>query len=129
MKKVSVSLDEDHVALLDGRQEDGSASSRSEALRQLLDEYEELRTECDELRTECERLRNRRDELRNQLQARGDVEEKVETLVERTETQDDALRETLEWSRAGLVTRTKWRLFGRSSPNGDEPDGDGQQVR
>ena len=119
MKKVSVSLTEEHVDLLDERKEDGSASSRSEALRQLLDEYEELRTECEELRTECERLRNRRDELRNQLQARGEVEEKVETLVEKTERQEDALAEALKnqqeirrEQRAGVVTRARRWLFG-----------------
>ena len=112
MKKVSVSLREEHVERLDERQEDGSASSRSDAVREILDEYEELRKECEDLRTECERLRNRRDELRNQLQARGDVEEKVETLVERTERQDDALARVLERQEEGLVGRWKRKLFG-----------------
>ena len=108
MKKVSVSLREEHVDRLDERQDEGTASSRSDALRGILDEYEDLRTECDELRTECERLRNRRDELRNQLQARGDVEEKVE----RTERQDDALAQVLERQEEGLVGRWKRKLFG-----------------
>jgi len=118
MKKVSVSLREEHVDRLDERQEEGSASSRSDAVREILDEYEELRTECEELRTECERLRTRRDELRNQLQARGDVEEKVETLVERTERQDDALARVLERQEEGLVGRWKRKLFG--TPNDED---------
>jgi len=118
MKKVSVSLREEHVERLDERQEEGSASSRSDAVREILDEYEDLRTECEELRTECESLRNRRDELRNQLQARGDVEEKVETLVERTERQDDALARVLERQDEGLVGRWKRKLFG--TPNDED---------
>jgi len=124
MKKMSVSLREDHVDRLDELQEEGSASSRSEAVREILDEYEELTTECEELRTECERLRNRRDELRDQLQARGDVEEKVETLVERTERQDDALAQVLEKQEEGLVGRWKRKLFGASDDAVEEDESD-----
>lgn len=95
MKKVSVSLQEEHVDRLDDREESGDAGSRSEALRQILDEYEELRTECDELRTECEELRtrienreDRVDELEEQLARRSQVEEKVDTLAKRVEDDD-----------------------------------------
>jgi Arc/MetJ-type ribon-helix-helix transcriptional regulator len=118
MKKVSVSLREDHVDRLDERQDEGTASSRSDAIREILDEYEDMSIECEELRTECEQLRNRRDELRRQLQERGDVEEKVETLVERTERQDDALARVLERQEEGLVGRWKRKLFG--TPNDED---------
>jgi len=102
-----------------------SDASRSEVVRDLL----QLGIEHDELQTELGRKDAKIRELRNQLQERGNVEEKVDTLVERTEGHDDALREAVEssrdareWSRAGLVTRTKWRLFGRPSTNGDRRD-------
>jgi DNA repair exonuclease SbcCD ATPase subunit len=114
MRKVSVSLREEHIEILDRRQDEEDAGSRSEAVRDIFDEYEGLRQECEELRNECERLRNRRDELRNQLQAREEkVEEKVETLVERTERQDDALAQVLEQQQQGVVTRARRWLFGK----------------
>jgi Arc/MetJ-type ribon-helix-helix transcriptional regulator len=95
MKKVSVSLEEQHVDRLDERVDDGEAGSRSEAVRQILDGYEELHTECEELRTECERLRtrveareDRVDDLEEQLARRSQVEEKVDTLAKRVEDDD-----------------------------------------
>jgi chromosome segregation ATPase len=95
MKKLSVSLDDRHVDLLDGRQDRDEIDSRSEALRRILDEYEDLRTECDEFRTECEDLRTRLearedriDQLEEQLARRSQVEEKVDTLAKRV--QEDA---------------------------------------
>ena len=112
MKRLTISVTERQYYRIRARVRSGEADSKSDAVRGILDEYEELRKECEDLRTECERLRNRRDELRNQLQARGDVEEKVETLVERTERQDDALARVLERQEEGLVGRWKRKLFG-----------------
>lgn len=96
MKKVSVSLQEEQVNRIESRVKSGDAGSRSEALRQILDENERLRTECEELRTECEELRtrvgnreDRVDELEEQLARRSQVEEKVDTLAKRVK-EDDA---------------------------------------
>jgi predicted nuclease with TOPRIM domain len=83
MKKVSVSLRPDQIDLLADRPEE----SRSEALRAILDEYEELRTECEELHTRCERLENEK-----------------RTLLERNAEQ--RRRE------AGLLERARWWAFG-----------------
>lgn len=95
MKKVSVSIEEEHDELLDGLQEDGDATSRSDALRQILDEYDDLRTECEDVRTECEELRTRLesreqriDQLEEQLARRSQVEEKVDVLAKRVEDRD-----------------------------------------
>jgi Arc/MetJ-type ribon-helix-helix transcriptional regulator len=92
MKKLSVSIEEDHVGRLDELQEDGDATSRSDALRHILDEYEEMRTEYDELRTVCEDLHTqlesreeRIDQLEEQLARRSQVEEKVDVLARRVE--------------------------------------------
>jgi Arc/MetJ-type ribon-helix-helix transcriptional regulator len=57
MKKLSVSLEPKHVDRLDDRQGEGDVSSRSAAVREILDEYESLRTECEDLRDECDNLR------------------------------------------------------------------------
>jgi predicted nucleic acid-binding Zn-ribbon protein len=95
MKKVSVSLEESQVTLLEERREDLDANSRSETLRKILEEYEDLHTECEELRSECEDLRTRLDnredrieELEEQLARRSQVEEKVDTLAKRVEDED-----------------------------------------
>lgn len=88
MKKVSVSIEPEHIELLDERQDDGDAGSRSEAVREILDEYEDMRTECEDLRTECEDLRTRLenredriDELEEQLRRRSQIENEVEELA------------------------------------------------
>ncbi|XGI84780.1 ribbon-helix-helix protein, CopG family (plasmid) [Halorutilales archaeon Cl-col2-1] len=120
MKKVSVSLTEDQLERLDVRQDEGDASSRSEALRQILDEYEDLRQEYEDLRKECERLENRRDELRNQLQARGNVEAKVDELAEHQERQDKALAQVLEEQRRGVLGRAKVWLLGESRDDDED---------
>lgn len=97
MKKLSVSLESDHVDRLDERQADGDAASRSAALRDILDEYEALRTECEGLRTECDELRTRLEQretrieqLEEQLARRSQVEEKVDTLARRVEDRERA---------------------------------------
>jgi metal-responsive CopG/Arc/MetJ family transcriptional regulator len=132
MKTLTLKIDEDTVDELDEETDERGYSSRSEYLREIIDarheadevraEYEEL---LDELRQELDQAEARADDLRNQLEARqANVEETAEELVEKQERQDEVLSETLEWARAGLLTRTKWRLFGRTSTNGDIPDGD-----
>ena len=103
MHKVSVSLGDKHLERLDGRQERNGVGSRSAAIRDMLDEYVEMRTECEDLRTECEDLRtecedlrsrldareDRIDELEEQLARRSQVEEKVDVLAEKVEHQDE----------------------------------------
>jgi predicted nucleic acid-binding Zn-ribbon protein len=100
MKKVSVSIRQEQYDTLVERQESGDAGSFSEALRQVLDEYEAVREECEDLRTECEELQTRLearedrvDDLEEQLRRRSNVEEKVDELaleVQETRTSSDA---------------------------------------
>lgn len=78
MKKVSVSIDESHDELLEERQDAGDATSRSDALRRILDEYEDLRTR---LESREERVA----ELEEQLRRRSQVEEKVDVLAKRVD--------------------------------------------
>jgi chromosome segregation ATPase len=104
MKKVSVSVRERHVDLLEERPEE----SRSEALRAVLDEYEDLRTECEELRTRCERLENEKQTLLEQREEHGE-------LVRYVQEERSAEQRRRE---AGLVTRAKWWAFGM--PEEDE---------
>lgn len=120
MKKVSVSLDEDHLDRLNERQETGEADSRSAALREILDEYEDLRTDVGDLRTECENLRTRLesreariDELEEQLTERSRVEEKIEALPDRIRdsmTYQERRQRLLD--EASLAQRAKWKVTG-----------------
>jgi chromosome segregation ATPase len=121
MKKVSVSLEHDHVARLDDLQEEGDVSSRSAALRQILDEYERLRTEYEELHTECEELRTRLDaredridQLEEQLGRRSQIEEKVDVLAKRVEESQLTYAEKRQRmiDRASIAERLRWRVTG-----------------
>lgn len=95
MKKLSVSMKKDHVKRIDEKKEADQITSRSEAVRRILSEYDDLRTECEDLRTECEELRDRLDsredrikELERQLAQRSQIEEKVDVLANRVERQE-----------------------------------------
>ena len=113
MQKVSVSLREEHIDKLDAIEEAGDADSRSEALRQILDEYDQVREECETLRTECDRLRNRRDELRNQLREANRTNDQVEELVEYVEAEKSLRDRREERLSAPAWRRAKWWLLGR----------------
>jgi DNA repair ATPase RecN len=121
MKKVSVSLDPDHVDRLNERQEEGDVSSRSAALRGVPDEYEQARTEYEDLRTECEELRTRLDaredridELESQLASRSQIEEKADVLAKRVEESQLTYAEKRQRmiDPASLSKRLRWRVTG-----------------
>ena len=118
MQKISLSLRDRDVERLRDRVETDRCTSKSEAMRQLLDEYDEtveelgsLRTKYEDMREEyesrlddkdkeLERKEAQLDELRRQLQARGSVEDKVDELVEKKKSD----------RRGGLMARV-WRLI------------------
>ena len=120
MKKVSVSLTEDHLVVIDERHETDQAGSRSEAVRQIIDEYEQLQGECEELRTESETLRTRLEQredrindLEEQLAHRSQIEEKIEGLPDKirdeetyTEKRQRMLDQASPWE------RMKWKVTG-----------------
>jgi predicted RNase H-like nuclease (RuvC/YqgF family) len=120
MEKVTVSLEERHLYELRAQERLGNAGSRSGALRQILDEYGELRTEYSELEAECEELRRRCDareerieELEDQLRSRSDVEEKIEALPDKIRergTYQERRQRLLD--EASLAQRVKWKVTG-----------------
>jgi len=90
--------------------------------RQILGEYEEHHAGNEGLHMTCEQLRARRDELRNQLEARGEVEDRANELIEHTEVQSETLDELLEEidrRRDGVVTRARRWLFGDWATDAD----------
>ena len=109
MKRVTVSLEEEHVEAIDDFQEANDLDSTSEAVRRLLDAYEDLQadyenlhTECEELQTEVERVKN---EKRLILQEREQKHELMEYVEEERTVEQ-------RWREAGLTTRVRWKLFG-----------------
>jgi predicted nuclease with TOPRIM domain len=120
MKKLSVVLEPEHVDRLDDRQGEGDVSSRSAAVREILDEYDSLRTECEDLREECDNLRTRLenreeriDELEGQLARRSQLEEKVEALPDKIrgrERYQERRQRMLD--EASLGQRIKWKVTG-----------------
>ena len=99
--RVSLVLRDRHVDVLDELQEDDDRDvrSRSEAAREVIDEYERLRSRCEELQTERNRLENR-----------------VMTLIDDRQEKQELVRyvdEEQERREAGAITRAKWWLLGR----------------
>jgi len=112
MKKVSVSIRQEQYDRLDDRQVSGDAASLSEALRQVLDEYDSVRTECEELRTECEALRNERDDLLRQLREANRRNDEVTELVEYVEEERSLTQARREREGAPVWKRAKWWVTG-----------------
>lgn len=109
MKRVTVSLEESHVKAIDDFQEAHDLDSTSEAVRRLVDayedlnaDYEELHTQYEELQTEVERLKNERRLILEDREQKHELMQYVEE--ERTVEQ--------RWRKAGIGQRVKWRLFG-----------------
>ena len=118
MKRVTVSLEEEYVEAIEEFQEANDLDSRSEAVRRLLDAYEDLNADYEELhkqyeeaQTEAERLRN---EKRLILKDREEKQELVEYVEEERTVEQ-------RWREAGLATRLRWKVFGMdSTDDGDD---------
>ena len=128
MERVTATLREDDVRELKARVMYEEADSRSEALRQLIDERYAVVDELEELRTRYEargdrvedlkeRLaaRDRRvDDLEEQLRERSRVEDKIDDLPDQLRAgmaSYEARRRRL-LDEASLVERLKWRVTG-----------------
>ena len=104
MEKISVSLRPDQLERLETRVEETDADSRSAAVRQLLDEYEDVFAECEELRTRCERLEREKRLVLEEREEKAELARYAEEQRTRQQRKDEA----------GLGTRAKWLLFGMS---------------
>mgnify|MGYP002763905104 FL=1 len=109
MKKVSVSLEPSHVEAIDDRQDDEDISSRSEALRSILDEYEDLQEQYEDLRTEYEDLQTELERVKNEKRLILEDREEKQELVRYVE--DERTFEQ-KWREAGVAQKLKWKLFG-----------------
>jgi len=121
MEKLTASVTPEHLYELEARQRLGEADSRSAALRQILDEYQELRSEYEaldaeyaELKQRYEAREDRVEELEGQLRERSQVEEKIEALPDkiRASAMSYAEKRQRAIDRASLAERLKWKVTG-----------------
>lgn len=124
MPRFTISVDDDlNEFVEDLAAEDGPYSSKSKAAAALLaearelheseyDDLEELFTKADrvdELEADLEHTEARMEDLRRQLQAANAKDERVQELANYVE---DERRVGQQWREAGLLTKTKWKIFG-----------------
>jgi len=121
MEKLTASVEPDHLYELEARQRLGDADSRSAALRQILDEYQDLRSDYEALEAEYEELKQRYearedrvDDLEKQLAERSQIEEKIEDLPDRLRASTMSYGEKRQRAidRASLGERLTWKLTG-----------------
>jgi len=121
MQKITVSITQQHLYELKARQRLGDADSRSAALRQILDEYADLRpeyadleAEYDDLKRRYEAREDRVETLETQLAERSQIEEKIEDLPDRLRASTMSYGEKRQRAidRASLGERVKWKLTG-----------------
>ncbi len=120
MKRVTVSLDERDLYELEARQRLGEAESRSDAVRQILQEYEELNKEYEQLKQDYEDLHNRYearedrvDELESQLRKRSNIEQKIEDLPDKIRDYGTYTeRRQRKLDQATVSQRLKWKFTG-----------------
>ena len=124
MPRFTISVDDDlNEFVEDLAAEDGPYSSKSKAAAALLaearelheseyDDLEELFAKADrvdELEADLEHTEARVEDLRRQLQAANAKDERVQELANYVE---DERRVEQQWREAGLLTKTKWKIFG-----------------
>lgn len=122
MEQITVRLDPDVIAELDEEAEDRN-ESRAEYVRHVIDsrhEVEELQTEVDELQTEVDRLQR---ELQAANRRVDEHQELVRYVEEERSLQERREQRQRERERAGILTRSKWWLFGRGVETGRDDSG------
>lgn len=124
MPRFTISVDDDLNEFVENlADEDGPYSSKSKAAAALLAEARELRESeyddidelfatadrVEDLEDELEHQEARADDLRRQLKAANAKNDRMQELANYVE---DERRVEQQWREAGLLTKTKWRLFG-----------------
>lgn len=113
MEKVSATVEDRHVEMLD----EHPADSRSEALREILDEREDLRDRVDDLEDKLEHQEARAEDLRRQLREANRRDDDVDELVEYVERERSVEQRRRE---ASIVTRARWWLTGMDAEDEDD---------
>jgi len=109
MQKLTFSLEQEQVETINEYQNENDINSRSEALRRILAEYEQLNDEYDQLHTEYEELQQQLQQERNKTKQVLEQRDENRELVKYV--QDERTMEQ-KWREAGIGQRLKWRIFG-----------------
>lgn len=120
MARVTVTIDDEHETILEELSgEEGPYPSKSAAVRDLIEQYDSMRTELTECEERIEELETERDNLRKQLQAANARYDQHTELVEFVEEEKQAKARRREREHANILTRTKWSIFGRPRPDAE----------
>lgn len=114
MARVTVTIDDEHDTILDEiTGKDGKYSSKSEAVRELIEGYDETRTELTEYAARISEYEQRVGYLETQVERLQRTNLKILEERDRSTELEVYVDERREWEQAGLFTRTKWTLFGK----------------
>lgn len=102
MSRITFTADEKHESIVEEVEAEEGVESRAEAVRRCITRYANLQKDVEELRNELDRVK---EEKRLILEDREERQELVK-YVKDERTAEQRMRE------AGLLTRTRWRLFG-----------------
>lgn len=106
MSRVTVSITDEVEAVIEEKVGDGGEyDSKSEFVRECIQQYEDRNERVAELEQEVERLRNEKQTLIEQR-------EENQALVRYVE---DERRVEQQWRETPMWTRVKWRVFGMPS--------------
>ena len=113
MEKVTISLYENQIYELKARQYLDDLGSRSAAVRYIVDEYADIKAEYDDLNTRCESREERIEELESQLRKRSNIEEKIEDLPAKIQSDLSwSEKRTRAYNNASVSERLLWRITG-----------------
>ena len=116
MKSLTIQLTEEQKENIEKIAEQKDIS-KSKVIRNRLSQYESLIDQCEELRSQLEAKENRIEELRSQLQAVNSKSKEIETIQNKIERQEQALKSQQEALNTPFFVRWyKW-IRGNSSNN------------
>jgi len=103
MSRITVTVREHHEDIIDDVRDTENLDSDAATVRWCIERAAEMQ----QLESELQQTRAERDDLRRQLAAVNSRQEDITEIVKYVD-------EEQSWRKAGLMTRTKWWLFGRN---------------
>jgi predicted nuclease with TOPRIM domain len=115
MRKIAVTVEEEHVYELKAMEHLFNCDSRSAAFRRLFGEYDDLRREYDTLKSEYDELEQELESVKNERRTLIRDREEKQELVRYVK---DERSQEQRWRQAGLFGKLKFTVLGMD--NDDE---------
>ena len=116
MDRISITLPEKHLKRLDELSgENKPYDSRSEAIREIIREYDHLQDRVSDLEDDVSALKAERDDLRRQLREVNSRNDDVDELMEYIREEKSLQQEERERRNAPVWMRAKFWIFGRKN--------------